>query len=347
MPIEHTEQLADVVREISPAVAVQVTETFLARHPEWRVRYGARAVSAGVQDAGYHLAFLAAAVESGEPAAFAAYARWAGRVLAARGIAIPFLAENIEQIRHEVFARLNGQRAEALNPFFAAAREALTNEPQAQPAAAVLSLTGDVFLQAILAGQRHAAVQIAREAMRAGLTLQDLYVDVFQPALYEVGARWEANRLTVAQEHMATAITQYVMAQIYEAPDNRNTGKGTVVLTGVEGELHNIGAVMVSDLLETSGWRVRFLGTNLPTPSILTVIRDSGPSHVGISATMLFNAGTVRSLVHAIRAEFSDRVKIVVGGAAFRTSPELWKQVAADAFAPDLRGVQALFREAR
>lgn len=35
----------------------------------------------------------------------------------------------------------------------------------------------------------------------------------------------------------------------------------------------------------------------------------------------------------------------MVGGAAFRSNPDLWQQVAADAFAPDLRGVQALLAQ--
>jgi methanogenic corrinoid protein MtbC1 len=340
-----SQELADAVRESSAAIAVEITEQFLDRHPDWRARYGARATAAGVQDAGYHLAFLAGAIESGDTAAFAAYARWAARVLAARNIAASFLAENLEQLRDALAARAREQHAAALAPYFAAARDALAGEPQF-PAAAPLNLTADVFLQSILAGQRHAAVQIAREALRSGRTLRELYVDVFQPALYEVGARWESNRLTVAQEHIATAITQYVMAQIYEAPDTQAGDKGLLVLTGVEGELHNIGAVMVGDLLELSGWRVRFLGSNLPSSSILPTIRETSPSHVGISATMLFNLGAVRQLIAAIRAEFDDRVRIIVGGAAFRTSPELWRQVAADGFASDLHEVDSLFRGA-
>jgi methanogenic corrinoid protein MtbC1 len=186
-------------------------------------------------------------------------------------------------------------------------------------------------------------VQIAREALAGGLSLPELYMDVFQPAMYEVGRRWEANRLTVAQEHIATAITQYVMAQVYEAPDDRATNRGPIVLTGVEGELHNIGAVMVGDLLESSGWRVRFLGTNLPAAAIIGVVRETMPSHVGVSATMLFNVPAVRQLIEAIRAEFGDRMRIVVGGAAFRTAPDLWRQIEADGFAADLRGAQALF----
>jgi len=142
---------------------------------------------------------------------------------------------------------------------------------------------------------------------------------------------------------MATAITQYVMAQIYEPPDNLGEGKGRIVLTGVEGELHNIGAVMVGDLLESDGWRVRFLGTNLPTSSILSAVRDTLPSHVGISATMLFNVAAVRQLIAAIRAEFDSRIRVLVGGAAFRTAPGLWRQVAADGYAEDLRSAQAAF----
>jgi methanogenic corrinoid protein MtbC1 len=262
-------------------------------------------------------------------------------VLAARGIANHFLIENLEQIEQALGTRLGTARARSLRAYFRAAHEALSRG-QASTPEPTLSVTADVFLQSILTRQRHAAVQIARESLRNGLSVEDLYVEVLQPALYRVGARWEANELTVAQEHSATAIVQYVMAQVYEAPEIRERARGTVVLTGVEGELHNIGAVMVGDLLESSGWQVRFLGSNLPSASILGAIRDAAPSHVGISATMLFNVPVVRKLIEAIRAEFADRVRILVGGAAFRTTPGLWKQVAADAYAPDLRGVRAL-----
>jgi methanogenic corrinoid protein MtbC1 len=337
----EAEQLADIIRGQSPAVAVEVTDAFLDRHPDWRLRYGSRATTAGVQDAGYHLAFLAGAVEAGDRHAFAAYARWAAGVLSARGIAGHFLAENLEQLEQALAGRLGAARAAALNPYFRTALDALSSAPPAPPDAR-LSLAADVFLQSILTGQRHAALRIARESLRNGLSVEDLYVDVLQPALYTVGARWEANQLTVAQEHIATAIVQYVMAQVYEAPDFREGGKGTVILTGVEGELHNIGAVMVGDLLELSGWHVRFLGSNLPSASILTAIRDAAATYVGISTTMLFNVPVVRHLIAAIRAEFDDRVRILVGGAAFRSTPGLWQHVQADAYAPDLRGVLSL-----
>jgi MerR family transcriptional regulator, light-induced transcriptional regulator len=337
------DELADVIREHGPSLAVEVTTAFLEHHPDWRVRYGSRAMSAGVQDAGYHVAFLAAAVEADDPAAYADYARWTARVLAARGIDRRFLTENLVQLQRALTGRLEVHHGNVVGRHFQAALDALAVEP-ASLIEPVLELTAQVFLQAITTGQRHAAVQIAKEALRSGLSLRGLYIDVFQPALYEVGRRWESNRLTVAQEHIATAITQYVMAQVYEAPDVRTSAaKGRIVLTGVEGELHSVGAVMVGDLLETSGFQVRFLGTNLPAASILGVIRDVTPSHVAISATMLFNVGAVRQLIHAVRAEFTDRVPVVVGGAAFRANADLWRQVYADGYAADLRGIDAAF----
>jgi methanogenic corrinoid protein MtbC1 len=333
--------LPELVRAATPAIAVEVTEAFLDRHPDWRTRYGARAVTAGVEDAEYHLKFLAAALDSGDPRSYAAYARWTARVLGARGIAATFLAENLAQIRDALTSRLGADQSAALKPYFDQADDAL----QAPPSPAVersYGLTTKVFLQAIVAGERHAAVQIARLARQEGLSLRDLYVDVFQTALYEVGACWEANRLTVAQEHMATAITQYVMAQIYEPPPPANAVRGRLVMTGVEGELHSIGAVMVGDLLETTGWQVRLLGTNLPVTSILSTIREWQPTHVGISVTMIFNVGVVRRLIAAIRQEFGDRIKILVGGGAFRAEPGLWQNVGSDGFAPDLRAVEAM-----
>lgn len=86
--------LADRVRAHADAVAEEVTDEFLRVHPDWLDRYGARARIMGIEDARYHITFLAGAVESGAPTAFSEYARWTARVLASRGIASVSLAEN-------------------------------------------------------------------------------------------------------------------------------------------------------------------------------------------------------------------------------------------------------------
>ena len=338
--MERRIQLADALRRAAPELAAAITDEFLARHPDWRERYGERAYTAGVEDAIFHIRFLAGAIEAGAPSAFADYARWTGRVLSARGIATTFLHENLRQVEEALASRVSEDNRRIAARYIDAALEALAAPGDA--AESPPGVTSRLYVQALLGGERRAALQIAREALATGTSLIELYIDVFQSALYEVGRLWEANRITVAQEHMATAITQYVMAQTYQPAERRASPRGRLLMSGVEGELHSVGAVMVSDVLETCGWEVRFVGTDLPRASILAAIREEQPTHLGLSVTMVFNVPAVRLLLQEVRQQFGSAIHVLVGGAAFRAAGELWREVGADGFAPDLRSAQQL-----
>ncbi|MEO8325144.1 MAG: cobalamin-dependent protein [Nitrospirota bacterium] len=207
-----------------------------------------------------------------------------------------------------------------------------------------LALHQEVFLQALLAGDRHAARTIALEAFSSTHSLSDVYVELFQESLYTIGSLWESNHISVPQEHVATAITQYVMANLYTCvtPSQPSQGKG--IVTGVEGELHQIGPHMVADMLEMQGWIIRFLGVNVPHQAILQLIKDFQPTLVGISATMVLKVPTVRDLIRDIRNHFSPTAtpRILVGGSAFRALPDVYRDIGADAFAYDLRSLTTL-----
>jgi methanogenic corrinoid protein MtbC1 len=115
------------------------------------------------------------------------------------------------------------------------------------------------------------------------------------------------------------------------------------VVTGVEGELHHIGANIVADVLEARGWDVRFLGTNMPRNGILRVIEQQRADVVGISVTMVFNIPQLISLIDEINRAFGrERVRVIVGGAAFRAARTLWKETGAHGFANDAREAAAL-----
>ena len=88
------------------------------------------------------------------------------------------------------------------------------------------------------------------DAFRSGYAITDIYLDVFQESLYEIGRLWETNRIGVAEEHMGTAITQFIMANLYQYLEKSGVSRGRLVVTGIEGELHQVGANMISDILE-------------------------------------------------------------------------------------------------
>jgi methanogenic corrinoid protein MtbC1 len=315
------------------SVAESVTAEFFKRHPDWVERYGDRGFELGIQDAQFHIGFLTGALASGAPEAFGEYVGWTRRVLDARGIPAPFLRENLEQIETALLVALPPGDHESLRAAFQAGYRACDGPLQEETDLAPdhLGATARVYLQAVLQGDRQVACSIAREFLRER-SLPRLYLEVIEPVQHEVGRLWETNVISVADEHMATAVTQFVMAQCFPLLQRPSLCHGKIVLTGVEEELHHVGANMVADVLEAHGWDVRYLGTNLPHRSILQAIREHQADWVGISATTLLSLPQVSRLIAEIRTTFNGKgPRIVVGGSAFRVSPDAWREVGADA----------------
>jgi methanogenic corrinoid protein MtbC1 len=193
------------------------------------------------------------------------------------------------------------------------------------------------YLQEILAGRRKTALEMIMDAYRGGYPIPGIYMDIFQEALYEIGRLWESNRISVADEHMGTAITQYVMSNLYQYLEISDEKRGRFVMTGVQDELHQVGANMVADILESDGWDTVFLGTNVPEEGILQSLRQHKADLFGISSTMLFNIPKVIRLVEAVRREFGDSVHIMLGGSAFKVLPELPDELQGCTMALNLR----------
>jgi MerR family transcriptional regulator, light-induced transcriptional regulator len=339
-------RLARKLVSLKQTVARTITDKFFLDHPDWGVRYGERGREFCSADVCFHVEFLAGAIEAGSPEAFGDYARWTAGMLAARGIAAHSLEENFAQLAGHLSALLlSGERSYVLN-FLARGREACA-EPEvaleAQPAGEPLDLTRQVFLAAILGGQRQAALNIVNEALNAGHSHTDICVDVFARSLHHVGKLWELNRISVAQEHMATSITQYAIAGIYPRLVPSPVRRGSMVVTGVSGELHQIGANLVADAMEANGWTVRFLGTNLPHSAILSTVEESVADVLCISTTIVANLPSVADLVGSIRAKLGERApKIVLGGRAYGMASQFAGEIGAIGGITDLRQALAM-----
>jgi len=188
------------------------------------------------------------------------------------------------------------------------------------------------YLDCLLGQDRACAMQLIDAALKHGLTVRDIYLHIIQPAQYEVGRLWEHDRLSAANEHYCTAISQLVVARLYpcwlKAPP---PGAAKAVVTCVNGELHELGARMVADLLEMDGWDTSYLGASTPTRSVIGLLRTRRAELLAISCAMSFFVPAVETLITMVRKvpELSD-LKILVGGHAFCTDRTLWQRVGAD-----------------
>jgi methanogenic corrinoid protein MtbC1 len=173
-------------------------------------------------------------------------------------------------------------------------------------------------------------------ALERGESLQDLYRQVFERALQEVGLLWAEGKIGVAAEHYFSLCTQQIMSQLYpRLLKARKPGRGLTCLSlTVTGEYHEIGSRMVADFLELEGWRALFLGSNLFYQDTLQAVREHRPDLLGLSATMPHNIASAARIIRLIRESPQlEAVGILVGGQAFQADPEAWKQTGADGYA--------------
>ena len=345
LPIDARRALARRVRSARDAVSVATSERFFARHPTFSERFGAAGKERCREDAAFHLDFLAGAIEVGSMTSFVEYARWTERMLAARDIDPSCLVENLTDIGAALTVGMDAPQRAVIDACLHHAEAAIGTDVllPASPANGRWTGARALFLEAILSGNRRGAAAIAHASLAEAGSPVDVYVEVFQDALYAVGRMWESNEITVAEEHMATAITQFVIADVYGDLPLAEKTRGRFLMTGVSGELHQVGALMVADVLDASGFDVRFLGTNMPHSGVVDAITEYRPTAVGISVTMSFNVAQAARLIDAVHALPLDPApRIVLGGAAFRTAPHLAAELDVFGWAADARSARAL-----
>ena len=201
-----------------------------------------------------------------------------------------------------------------------------------------ISLLRRTYLDLLLAGQRHKAMQAVLSQVEAGLPVDTVYIDVLQPVLYELGRLWQINEIDVATEHYVTAVTQLLMARLFPYALNQKRVSRSMIGCCLGSELHELGMRMVCDFFEFKGWNTYFLGAITPQESLLGAIRSRRPDLLCLSATMAFGLPQIRDLIKRIQDSSTDTVpKIMVGGLPFIISPGLSAIVGADATAPDAR----------
>ena len=345
LPMDARRVLARRVRSARDTIGVATSDQYFARHPTFSARFGAAGKERCREDAAFHIDFLAAAIELGSMAPFVEYARWTARTLAARDIDPSCLVENLTEIGTALTVGLDERQSAIVHACLHHAGAAIGSDAllPASPADGRWTAARALFLEAILSGNRRGAAAIAHASLAEAGSPVDVYVDVFQDALYAVGRMWESNQITVAEEHMATAITQFVIADVYGDLPLAEKTRGRFLMTGVSGELHQVGALMVADVLDASGYDVRFLGTNMPHSGVVDAIADYRPTAVGISVTMSFNVAQAARLVDAVHAlQIDPAPRIVLGGAAFRAAPHLVAELDVFGWAADVRSACAL-----
>lgn len=337
--LEQRRFVSQVLSSSIDDIAQRATTTLLERWDDVRVRYQPHAHERWRANFVSRVADLASAVLAGKPEAFIDQVRWSRVAFESRGVPLDDLQRSVDVLGEVIDHFVPVEDQSLIEQYIDAAGRALYEPVSVAPTRLNIETPqGELaakYLVSILEGDRLAASTLVVNAVRNGmLSVPEAYLDVLEPVQHELGRMWHMNELTVAEEHAATQTTMMVISQLYPYIKRQPRHGKSMLACCVAGNSHDLGMRIVADYFEMAGWRSVYLGADVPSEDVAIAVEHFNVQIVCLSASMLTHLNAVEEAIAAIRAHPRARgVKVLVGGAVFGATGEMWRQVGADAVA--------------
>ena len=175
-----------------------------------------------------------------------------------------------------------------------------------------------------------AVVEVAKEAMDAGVDPHTAITDGMVPGMTIVGEKYETGEYFLSELVVAGAVMKEGMEIInpyIKGDSSKRLGK--VVIATVEGDNHDLGKNIVTTLLGVQGFEVVDLGRDVPTDKIIAAVKERKPDILGLSALLTVTMSKMGEAIEALKAaEIREKVKVIVGGSP--VTPEFAESIGAD-----------------
>ncbi len=190
------------------------------------------------------------------------------------------------------------------------------------------------YLDSLLRGDRKNSRLVIEETMQSGTPTNIVYMEVIWPAMVEIDRLLRAERITTAQEHLATRINRTIVDQLQNKLPRRQARNKKIAVCCAPDELQELGGQIIADLFESDGWDVRFLGGGLNNDDLLTYVHEFSPDILLVYGTTPRQAPSVRQLIDRIKeVNANPNMQLMVSGGLFNRAEGLWQEIGADAFA--------------
>jgi methanogenic corrinoid protein MtbC1 len=197
---------------------------------------------------------------------------------------------------------------------------------------------------AILRGDRKAALEITAARLKAGDGPLELVDGAMIPAMDEVGRRFECEEYYVPELLLSGRAMKSALELLRPLLAARGVNPiGKVVIGTVQGDLHDIGKNLVAAMLEGAGFEIVDVGVDAEPGKFIRAIRKSNANIVALSALLTVTMPAIGTTIAAIRdAGLRGQVKIMIGGAPVTR----WyaEEVGADGYSESATGAVPLAR---
>ncbi|MCB0222012.1 MAG: MerR family transcriptional regulator [Chrysiogenetes bacterium] len=185
-----------------------------------------------------------------------------------------------------------------------------TDAPEPRPG---LLDVRQAFMEALATMEFEKAERVLSRAA-VSLDPRSLVFDIVVPILHEVGDRWERGELRIAHEHAASVILRNLLGALIRTFSSDEKAPGIVVSAPAE-EVHEFGALLAAMIAVSHGWRVTYLGPNLPAAEIAHVVEVRGAQFLLLSL-VLSGEPSREAELRRLNELLAPETRIIVGGHA-------------------------------
>ncbi len=180
----------------------------------------------------------------------------------------------------------------------------------------------DAWVNACLAFDEFHAEQLLAQAF-AVFPIEVVCIDLIQRGLAQIGESWYRGKITVQQEHFASALALRRMEALLTSTP-APTRPGRIIVACPPEEEHTFVPLMLSLLLRRRGWDVVYLGANVPLRSLESTLHAVRPSLVVLTAQQLYTAASLLEMAEVL---FHERVPVAFGGLIFTQASDLYQAI--------------------
>ena len=155
-------------------------------------------------------------------------------------------------------------------------------------------------------------------------SVEEVCLGVLQPVLVDVGEAWLHGEISVAVEHFASAFVRTRLSNLFHASHYNPYGP-LVLVACAPGELHELGPMFLAVFLRRAGFKVVYLGQNVPLESLEGMIRTMQPDVVCVSATRsetIAHLDGLRTFLDDLARTQGRAPLLAYGGQAFNRAPQ-------------------------
>lgn len=189
--------------------------------------------------------------------------------------------------------------------------------------------------KAVLEGKDDLALSKAKEALETGSQPIALINDGLIPGIIEAGELWKKNVYFWPEVVMSTEAFKAAMEVIEpHLPAGEVGTAGKVVIGTVAGDMHNLGKMIVINMLKCANFNVIDLGEDVPMTTFIDKVRELKPDILGLGCYMTTTMPEMRDVVKSLKDNgLRNNVKVIIGGVT--TSQKFAEDIEADAWGKD------------